>query len=87
MFVAPLLTVIILLFTIIQPTCLSVDEWIKIWCVCVCMCVCVYIYIYAHTVECYSAMRKKDISLFGTAWMDLEGIMQSEIRQRDTKTV
>ena len=29
----------------------------------------------------YSATRKKEIPLFATTWMDLEGIMLSEISQ------
>ena len=56
-----------------QPTCLSVDEWIKItW--------------YIYTVESYSAVKpkkkkKKEILLFVIAWMDLGSIysMQSKI--------
>ena len=33
--------------------------------------------------EYYSAMRKEDIHLFATTWMDLEHIMLSEISQID----
>ena len=67
-----------------QPTCLSVDEWIKItW--------------YIYTVESYSAVKtkqnkkqkkkKKEILLFVIAWMDLESTMLSEIAsQRRTNT-
>ena len=33
--------------------------------------------------EYYSAMSKKDILLFTTTWMDLEGIMLSEINQTE----
>ena len=36
-----------------------------------------------YTREYYSAM-KKNILLFRTTWMDLEGIMLSEINQRQT---
>ena len=51
------------------------------------MCVCVYIrththtqtYIHTHTMEYYSAIKKKEILPFATTWMDLEGIMLSEI--------
>ena len=32
--------------------------------------------------EYYSTMRKKEILTFVTTWMDLEGIMLSEIRKR-----
>ena len=34
------------------------------------------------TMEYYSAMRKKETLPFVTTWMDLEGIMLSEISQR-----
>ena len=39
--------------------------------------VCVY------TMEYYSAITKKEIVLFPTMWMDLEGTMQSEINQTE----
>ena len=32
-----------------------------------------------YTVEYYAAMRKKEILTFVTTWMDLEGIMLSEM--------
>ena len=55
-----------------QPKCSSMDEWIqKI----------------SHTHEYYSAKKKKEILPFLTTWMDLEGIMLSEISQKKTKTV
>ena len=57
-----------------QPNCPSTDEWIEImW--------------YMHTMEYYSAMRKKEILLFVMTWMNLEGIRLSETRQRKTNTV
>ena len=34
---------------------------------------------YAHTTEYYSAIKKNDILPFVTMWMDLEGIILSEI--------
>ena len=53
-----------------QPKCLSVDEWIKkLW--------------YIYTMEYYSAIKKKEILPFVTAWMDLENIMLSEISQSE----
>ena len=52
--------------------CLPMDEWIK-------KC---GIYIQIHTVEYYSSIEKNEISLFATTWIDLEGIMLSEISQR-----
>ena len=51
-----------------QPKCPPVDEWIKKLC-----------HIYA--MEYYSAMKKKEILPFATAWMDLESIVLSEISQ------
>ena len=51
-----------------QPKCPSVDEWIKkMW--------------YKYTMEYYSAIRRKQILPFATTWMELEGIMLSEISQ------
>ena len=54
-----------------QPKCPSTDEWIKKMC-------------YIYTMEYYSAMREKEILPFMTTWMDLEGIMLSEISQKNT---
>ena len=36
---------------------------------------------YIHTMEYYSAIRRKQILPFATTWMELEGIMFSEISQ------
>ena len=48
----------------------STNEWIKeLW--------------FIYKMECYSAMRKKEILPFATAWMELEGIMLSEISQSE----
>ena len=45
-----------------------VNEWIKkLW--------------YIYTVEFYAAERKTELLPFATAWMDLESIMLSKIRQ------
>ena len=41
--------------------------------VCVCVCVCVY----------YSTIEKNEILQFERTWMDLEGIMLSEISQTE----
>ena len=72
---------IIALFTITniwkQPKCLSTDEWIKKW--------------YRHTMEYYSALRKKETMPFAATWKDLEiiilsssihGILQARIQER-----
>ena len=37
--------------------------------------------------EYYSAIKKNEILPFATTWMDLEGIMLSEISQTKTNTV
>ena len=49
----------------------SMDEWIKMW--------------YIYTMEYYSAIKKNEILSFATTWMEMEGIMLSEISQRKTK--
>ena len=52
-----------------EPKCPSLDEWIKkMW--------------YLYTMEYYSAIKKDGILPFATTWMELEGIMLSEIRER-----
>ena len=38
---------------------------------------------YIYTVEYYSATRKKEILSFMSTWMNLEGIMLSEINQTE----
>ena len=73
-----------------EPKCPSMDEWIKkMWCVytCVCVCVCVCVCIYIYIMDYYSAIKKNEILLFATTWMELEGIMLNEISQRKTKII
>ena len=43
------------------------------------MCVCVCVHTYIPTMEYYVAMKKNEILPFATIWMDLDGIMLSEI--------
>ena len=51
-----------------QLKCPSVNEWIKkLW--------------YIHTMEFYTAERKKELLPFGTVWMELESNMLCEISQ------
>ena len=53
-----------------EPKCPMTDEWIKkMW--------------YIYTMEYYSAIRKNEILPFATTWMELEGIMPSEISQSE----
>ena len=57
-----------------QPKCPSANEWIrKLW----------YIYKklwYIYLMEFYTAERNKELIPFGTAWIELEYFMVSEIR-------
>ena len=53
-----------------EPKCPLMDEWIKKrW--------------YIYTMESYSAIKKNEILPFATMWMELEGIMLSEISQSE----
>ena len=53
-----------------QLKCPLTDEWTKkIW--------------YIYTMEYYSAIKKNEILPVAKIWMDLEGIMLSEISQRE----
>ena len=62
------------LFTIVrswkQPKCPSTDEWIKkMW--------------YIYTMEHYSAIKRNEIESFVETWVDLETVIQSEVRQKE----
>ena len=51
-----------------QSKYLLVDEWLnEIW--------------YIHIMEYYSALSRKEVLFFASTWMNLEGIMLSEIGQ------
>ena len=53
-----------------EPKCPSADGWIKkMWLI--------------YTMEYYLAMRKSEIWPFAAMWMELEGIMLSEISQSE----
>ena len=53
-----------------QPTCPSVDEWMKqLW--------------DTYTMEYYSAIKRRRFLPFATVWMNLENIMLSEISQSE----
>ena len=57
-----------------QPKCPSTEEWIKkMW--------------YIYTMEYYSAIKRNEIELFVVRWMDLESVIQSEVRKRKTNTI
>ena len=50
------------------------EEWInKMW--------------YIYTVEYYSAVKKNEIMPFAAAWMDLDIVILSEVRQRKTNII
>ena len=52
-----------------QPKYPLTDEWIKkMWQI--------------YTMEYYSAIKRNEIELFVVRWMDLESIIQSEVRKR-----
>ena len=55
-----------------QPKCPSTDEWIKKM---------PHTHTHTHKMEHYSALKKNKILPFVATWMDLEGIMLSEISQ------
>ena len=63
-----------MLFTIArsweQPKCPSTDEWIKKM-------------RYIYTMEYYSVIKRKEIGSFVETWMDLEPVIQSEVRQKE----
>ena len=40
--------------------------------------------VYTYTSKYYSAIKKNETLTFATAWMDLEGIMLSEISQAES---
>ena len=67
MFIAVLLTIAKIWK---QPKCPTTDEWMK-------KTLCIY------TIEYYSDIKKNEILLFATTWMDLEVIMLSEISQTE----
>jgi len=58
-----------------QSNCPLIDEWIKkLW--------------YIDTMEHYLAIKKYEMLPFTSTWMDLEGIMLSELcQQTDTNTI
>ena len=53
-----------------EPRCPSKDEWIKKMC-------------FMYTMEYYSAIRNDKYPPFASMWMELEGIMLSEVSQSE----
>ena len=56
-----------------QPRCPSTVEQIKIW--------------YIYTLEYYSAIKRNEWDLVALRWMNLEPVVQSEVRKRKTNIV
>ena len=53
-----------------QPRCPSTDEWVKrLW--------------YIHTMEYYSAIKRKTFESVLMRWMNLEPIIQNEVSQKE----
>ena len=53
-----------------EPKWPSMDEWIKKMC-------------YIYTMEYYLAIKKNEILLFATTWMELEGVRLSKISESE----
>ena len=57
-----------------QPKCPSTDEWIKkLW--------------YIYTMEYYSAIKWDEIGSFVETWMDLETVIQCEVKSEREKQI
>ena len=71
MFIAALFTIA---RTLKQPKCPSTGEWIKkMW--------------YIYTMEYYSAIKRNKTELFVVRWMDLESVIQSEVKSEREKQI
>ena len=68
MFIAALFTIA---RTLKQPKCPMTDEWIKKM-------------LYIYTMEYYSAIKWNEIGSVVETWMDLETVIQSEVKKRKT---
>ena len=57
-----------------QLKCPSTDEWIKkMW--------------YIYTMECYSDTKRNEIELFVVRWLDLETVIQTEVKSEREKQI
>jgi hypothetical protein len=66
-------TVTVTLFTIAKMCHWRVDGYDA--------CMFVHIYTYMYIMECYAALKKDGILSFGTTWIELDGVMLSEMSQ------
>ena len=57
-----------------QPKCPSTDEWIKKKG-------------YIYTMEYYSAIKRNEIQSFVETWMDVETVIQSEVKSKREKQI
>ena len=57
--------------TLRQPKCSLTYEWIKMWCI--------------YTMEYDSATQRRKIGSFVVMWMDLESVIQSEVKSEREK--
>ena len=56
-----------------QPKCSLTEEWLK--------------KMYIYTMEYYSAIKKNEIMPFVVTWMDLETVIQSEVKSKREKQI
>ena len=57
-----------------QRKCPSTDEWMKkMW--------------HIYTLEYYSAIKRNEIELFVVRWMELESVIQSEVKSEREKQI
>ena len=56
-----------------QPKCPSTDEWVKMW--------------HIYTMEYCSAIKRNEIELFVMRWIDIDSVIQNEVRKRKTNAV
>lgn len=56
------------------------DSVVSIY-ICMYVYICIYTHTHTHTIEYYSVIKTNEILQLVTTWMDLEGIILSEISQ------
>ena len=66
-----------------QTKCPSTDNWMKMSYTYIHTHIYIYLHTHTHTMQYYSAIKKDKLVLFTTTWMELEGVMLSEINQTE----